>query len=333
MVKRRAGIDAVRILGIIGVVAGHVWWQSELVRAIIYTWHVPVFFFLTGFFWHRDRSIATEISVRARTLLVPYLTWLVAISAVYLPWLYITGRESTPRFVVDLLLGGSHIGRPYSAFWFITALFVATVTLRLVQRLPLWIPASIAGAATLVTFVTAQPIAAIPLSAGTAVPAITFLLCGYAARRVHERVAHPRWVAAALLGASAVVIAAGANSVDLKQADFGTPVASVLTAVAISWALVLLATSFENRIPPVVARWITDLAGSGTGVILAHAAVLQTLSTPEGGRSIDFILALVLPWVAMTWIRRTSLSPLFLGIPRRAREAVPRSGSRRRMTG
>ena len=317
MRSRVAGIDALRIVGIIGVVAGHVWWQSDLVRSLIYTWHVPLFFFLTGYFWKRKRGIAEEVAARWRSLLIPYLSWLVLISIVFVPWLLMTGRDDGPRAVLNILIGGAHAGRPYSAFWFITALFFATVLLRLVQRSPLWVPAVISAGAVLVTYVVPHPIAAFPLSAGTAVPAIAFILCGYGARNIEPAVKKPLVVAAVLLLGAAATIVLGSRSLDLKQADFGSPIIGVAVAAAIAWGLLLVSTALGDRWPEAVGSRISELARCGTGVILTHAAVLEILNTPDGGRWSDFLIALVVPWAAMVLVARTPLAPVLLGSAQR----------------
>ena len=77
---RSVGIDTLRIIGIAAVVVGHVW-IDDTTRAVIYTWHVPLFFVLTGYFWTPGRPIGGELRKRWQTLGVPYLAWLVILLA------------------------------------------------------------------------------------------------------------------------------------------------------------------------------------------------------------------------------------------------------------
>ena len=72
---RSAAIDSLRLLGIVAVVAGHVW-SNELARDLLYTWHVPLFFVLSGYLWARDRSMALEVPNRWGTIGLPYTAWL-----------------------------------------------------------------------------------------------------------------------------------------------------------------------------------------------------------------------------------------------------------------
>ena len=71
MSRRLAGIDVLRVLGIIAVIVGHGWGQVDWVRAAIYSWHVPLFFVLTGYFWSSDRSMSDEARRRGDSLARP----------------------------------------------------------------------------------------------------------------------------------------------------------------------------------------------------------------------------------------------------------------------
>lgn len=310
---RNAGVDAVRILGIVAVVVGHVWTDNIVVRDVVYTWHVPVFFFLTGYFWTMGRTLKVEVSKRSRTLAMPYVSWLVLISLAYIPWLFASGLLNV-HSLADIVLGGSHLGRPFSAFWFVSALFIVAVVYRLVERLPSWCGWVLAIA--LLSFTYAEPhlVAAVPLSGGVAVSALIFVLLGTAFRTLRSRFRRPTLIAASLLVVSAALIVSGISKpLDMKQANFGTPIVSVAVAVAISVALVLVGETWIPKFGSRVSRIIISLASVGMMVVLTHAVVLWVLGTPPDGSVVALMLALVLPWTVALIVVRTPLAPWLVG--------------------
>ncbi|MET4782792.1 hypothetical protein ABIB56_002803 [Glaciihabitans sp. UYNi722] len=88
-----------------------------------------------------------------------------------------------------------------------------------------------------------------PLSTGSALPCLSFLLLGGVARTVrpHIRTAAP--VGFGLLLIAAVSVASGICApLDIKKGDFGTPVISIVVAGVISFGLLLVAESVFNRL-------------------------------------------------------------------------------------
>ncbi|PJJ61751.1 acyltransferase family protein [Compostimonas suwonensis] len=307
---RFASIDAVRLLGITAVVAAHVWTQP-LSHELFYTWHVPLFFVLTGYLWKPGRTVLAETRKRASTLLVPYATWLVIIGTAFL-W----GAFSWAT-AGQLLLGGAHVGRPFSAFWFVTALFFGAVVMRLLERTPWSVQWGVAGVALLVAYLAPQEVAAVPLSAGVGVASLVFILAGSALRRHRDRIVRPATTGIVLIALSAVVIATGVSApLDLKPADFGTPLLSPLVAVAISTGLVLVAERLVPLFGRTADRAIILLASCGLLVVLTHPVVLWVLGTPPTGSRLAFMLALGIPFAVGLLLRFTPLSWLTTGVRR-----------------
>ncbi len=309
---RSAAIDAVRVVGIVAVVAGHVW-SNGTARELLYTWHVPVFFFLSGYLWAPGRTLGAEFRNRWRTLGRPYLAWLVVIGAVFLGWLALRG-QLTPTMPLRLLMGGDYIGRPFSAFWFMSALFAACVIFRALDRWP-WLVAGLGACGLVAAAAVPDLIAEIPLSVGISVPALIFMVAGFAFRRVRNRIARLVPLAFGALVLSAVVVALGWSApLDMKRADFGTPGLSVLVSILICAGLLVLAEALIPMLGIAVGRTIVALATCGTMVILTHAAILWLLNAPADGSVIDFLLALLVPWLAAFVTARTPLAPVLIGV-------------------
>ncbi|MDY7542559.1 MULTISPECIES: hypothetical protein [unclassified Cryobacterium] len=150
-----------------------------------------------------------------------------------------------------------------------------------------------------------------------------FVLSGTLVRRFRDRVTRPVVTSLLLLAISASLVATGLSSlVDLKGADFGTPIVSVAVAIAISVALLFLAEAFIPRLPRLIQTGFTQLAQVSLMVILTHSAVLWLMRTPPPGSTVppfgltvSFLVALVVPWMAALVIARTPLSAFLIGIP------------------
>ena len=85
MQKRYKWIDQARGLSIFLVVYGH---NFPSVEPYIYSFHVPLFFFIAGMFHPKEINLSV-IKRRAKMLLVPYFIWAFAL---YLFWLFL-GRH------------------------------------------------------------------------------------------------------------------------------------------------------------------------------------------------------------------------------------------------
>jgi len=318
MKSRSAAIDALRVVGIVAVVAGHVW-SNDLARELLFSWHVPLFFVLSGYLWTRGRTAADESRNRWRTIGVPYVAWLVIIA---IPVLWLTAIQGAGFWqqVVRIVLGGAYIGRPFSAFWFMTALIIACVLFRWLERLPRPVAWLVAAAGIVACTFAPGVMSKAPLSAGVAIAALVFVLAGQWVRARRDRLRHPVLIAFGLLVVCAALIGTGVSRpLDMKQADLGTPVLSVLVAVAICTALILLAeAAFAQRAGTIPAVTV-ELAVVGTAVVLTHAVVLWVMRTPADGTWLDFVLAVTIPWVVALVIARTPLSRYLVGIPRRQR--------------
>ncbi|KRB36270.1 acyltransferase family protein [Microbacterium sp. Root180] len=306
---RNSGIDLLRVLGICAVVYGHVV-TTETTAQWIYPWHGPLFFFLSGYFWKRGRSATSELRIRARSLLVPYAFWLAA----GLVLLGIAGLL-TVEGVFAIARGGVSAKGIFAAFWFVTALFWATMLARLLEPLPGWVAWAVAVAGVAASY--SLPMGALPLALGHAFPGLLFLLFGALAARVRL----PWWAGLALLAACAAVIAALPIAYfNLKSLNLGTPVVGVLLAVALSWGLTV---SFGH----VSAAWATLPATAGIAVVLLHTFVLFFVA--PWGLPVPITLAIVLSatWAIAVVLRWTPLSPAACGVPRLRVSAGPRGSA------
>ncbi len=62
---RDVTLDILRVVGIAAVVVAHVWFREEWAHAFIFSWNMPLFFFLTGYLW-KDRPFGPMVKRRVR---------------------------------------------------------------------------------------------------------------------------------------------------------------------------------------------------------------------------------------------------------------------------
>lgn len=272
--ERSVGVDLVRVVGVVAIVAGHTW-NEAWAREWLFSWHVPVFFVITGYLWRPGRTVRAEASRRARTLLIPYFGWLVIVAVAWYGWLAASGHALAAQTLVDLGLGGAHIQRPFSAFWFITALFVAAVLMRWLQTVSPLLPWFV-GACGLV-WCTFDPEAAraVPWSAVIGVAAMPFIGVGQLLRTHRQRIERPAAFGLALLiPAGVLIVATDLSPLDLKAGDLGTPLLSIALAAAVSAGLILTAEAVALRLPTLVGRAVNAVAAVSLAIVLGHALVL-----------------------------------------------------------
>lgn len=289
------------------IVVGHVWFEQP-VRLATYTWHVPIFFVLSGYL-ASSAGFGELVRRRGQSLLLPYLAWLVVISAV------LVGFDDPLR----LLAGGAHLPRELTAFWFVTAFFVAIIAAAAIDRLRLRWQWVIAAALLTAGYLTSDVIHLVPLDAGVGLACVVFVVAGRTLRHAQPRLSQPGTVGLLMLAVSAVLIVSGASGpLDLKHGDFGTPVMSAVTAILISCGLILVAGRLFASIHDRAGELISQLSLCGFMVVLTHGAVLFVMREAGAGEWASFVVALVGPWLIALALLRTPLSLVLCGVPRRA---------------
>lgn len=320
---RSAALDAVRVFGVTAVIVGHAV-PDEGFRQVLFAWHVPVFFVLSGYLVKPGRSLRHELGSRMSSLAWPYLFWLGAVAVLYVP-LELSGYFGPAASVSDWvgpILGGSNAREPFTTFWFVSALFFVAVLFRLLLALPEWVMWSVAGLGVVAGVTIGPFLASTPLAIGSALPLVIFVAVGRAVRPVIEKVGERMPLRGALLGAGlalsgvALVAFEVVQPVDIKLGDWGTPVAAVAIGCAISIGLVLIAQALYCSASPRVAAVTTALSLAGLCAVLVHP-VLQWLLRPfDLPIPVLAAVMLVIPWGLGLVLRHTRLAQVTTGSPR-----------------
>ena len=132
--NRLLWIDAAKGIGMLAIVLGHVLRGEGLLSTAVYTFHVPLFFLISGFLYRPERGWRRNLSQSAKKLLIPYLFW----GAVSIGIYGVLGRfaadalgESQDYTLYEqciwLLYGYCFANAP---LWFLPCLFVARLVLQ-----------------------------------------------------------------------------------------------------------------------------------------------------------------------------------------------------------
>lgn len=132
-------IDVAKAIGVFAIWLGHYGPDAGYGYLWVFSWHVPLFFFLSGCMIHmeKERTIFEYIKNKIRTILIPYV-FLRIINTVF----YIL-RENTDSIAkvkkcIKLIIMGEIRNEGYLqgiALWFLTCLFVMSIVFHIMLKL------------------------------------------------------------------------------------------------------------------------------------------------------------------------------------------------------
>ncbi|HRO93966.1 acyltransferase family protein [Citricoccus sp.] len=310
-------MDVLRIVSIVAVVAGHAYGPRLPGGEYLEIWRMPLFFFLTGYFWTRGRPFELELRARWKNLAVPYLVWAVIMSVAAWAWT----RDAPDGFwplMATGWYGGSDQAPPWWAFWFISVLFFVTVLRRWLERFPAWVAWAVSVVGLVLALLPDSLLGRTPLGLGLALPCLFFVLAGEWFRcGVLPRIQGNRaLIGAGCVGVGLLAVRLGVEPLNIKFAGFGTflltPVVGALTAAG----LVLIFSTVVDRIVRGLSRPVSAVVRTGTVVVLFHGWALETLVNVgilhDGAK---LVLTVLISWAVGMAINATPLSPVLAGVP------------------
>ncbi|MBQ9517038.1 MAG: acyltransferase family protein [Eubacterium sp.] len=134
--KRIESIDIARGIGILLVIWGHLTVDGQLSRYTIFTFHMPLFFMLSGIFAAKSKDLAKSAVKLVRTTLVPYLT---VVALDILPRAYLAakgGSFNLETLIKSTIMCALGIGLTYNrAVWFLFSLFIIKAVFLLAEQI------------------------------------------------------------------------------------------------------------------------------------------------------------------------------------------------------
>ncbi|RQP26559.1 acyltransferase family protein [Piscinibacter terrae] len=318
-------LDALKGVGIIAVVAGHVI-DRDAARTL-YLWHMPLFFFLAGLVFKPDTDWRRFARDKAARLLVPYAVFLLLLSG---PDLMAAVASASPRdwmaFAVSRVAGGKTLYGWLAVFWFVTCLFLSQqVVNALVTRcrpavVVAWMLAMLALAFTNAMWL---PRAWLPWAANVVLFAAPVLYLGHRLRP--HLASHAIWWSLPLALVGLVLVDQHLiGDLDLKNTRYGTPLATLVFGLCVVLGLVAVCRTFLQR--GVFAQGLAVLGEASLFIMFTHMAIQQTLNERLGVHDVvlRIAIAIALPTLLVPLLSRHDLSRrLLLGLPVRRAPPAP----------
>ena len=127
-------LDVAKGFGIILVVIGHIY-KNEIVYNWIYSFHMPLFFFIAGYLY-KKKNIIDDIKHRLQTILVPYFDFgvLVLLYWIVFERYFRDSILSIPKAILGLLLGIYSFLDFNVHLWFLPCFFVTVILYNILRN-------------------------------------------------------------------------------------------------------------------------------------------------------------------------------------------------------
>lgn len=142
MKKREHWADIAKGIGIILVILGHIKYTDTLLVQWLYTFHMPLFFFISGYFINKNKTLMQNIKHKAYILLVPYLLlsiiyflledFFLIIENYFFNRLFSIKIANVPCYftlqhILGLITQNPYPNKYETLFWFFGCLFITSV--------------------------------------------------------------------------------------------------------------------------------------------------------------------------------------------------------------
>ena len=288
--ERFAWVDTAKGIGILAVVIGHVWTRGP-VRDLMYSFHMPFFFLLSGYLFSprpagafaRRQIVAQGVSYASFLLLLVAFDIVVEGARGHRPVF-----ADWPADIGHVLLGGSELRGPFTVFWFVPCLLAARLIFNAAggrfQDLLGWQWLGVAGGSLLLAHWLGARTDWSPLGLLSVPMALFLLWAGAVSRRVMAR-------PALLWPLLPVAIAAllWLPPINMKAGDYGWPLLS--TAGAIATSLLIFRGAHWQLL---AATPLRALGHASLVIMYLHVPVVHYL-TPYFGKPMLLALGVAVP--------------------------------------
>jgi fucose 4-O-acetylase-like acetyltransferase len=311
-------LDALKGLGILAVVAGHIY--PGFGGRTVYLFHMPLFFFIGGVLLKPTADSLQFFRRKCVHLLIPYFSYLCLL---YLPSLFYFLRDSSEhtwhsaaKMIAPAIIGGRMLSGTMAVFWFVTCFFFT-------QQIVNYLVANWKHRHILIlmgVFLSLSygnslllPKVWLPLNINVVFGAAPWFYAGYLYRLGRLRL---HFGCAALLAILSIVLLNAGYGVayNMKNGIYGVPILSIV--FAISWICVLIAVArFSSRIG-LLSVPLKQLGIASMTIMFMHQAIQICLQTKLGVQSdsLRFLAAVTLPCILFRALEMNAYTRiLFLG--------------------
>ena len=232
-------IDICKALGIILVVLGHTYSIPKALYLIIYSFHMPLFFILSGFVYNKEKNqnlgFKRFVLKQAKYYLIPYFVFSIinlcieVFKRIVLSKQGVDGEYFFTKIKGILLCYSNKDNMPNcSPVWFLMCLFIAVVAFWWITKLDFrfnWIPIAVCLIVNYFVLPYCVDHTSFPFKFPTFLVAIFFLYVGYCLRRLADSgLFHKLWfVIASVIAAIAGLLMKllTKNEVGMNENEYG----------------------------------------------------------------------------------------------------------------
>lgn len=183
--RRLPWIDCAKGIGMLCVILGHTGFGGF--ETILYTFHLPLFFFLAGYTFNGEYDFSVFIKKKIKRMIIPYFSLGVLLVLWYCLRKASLWHDYNPESYYNLLRD-LFVQKRFLSIWFIAALFVSELLFYGIYHLTkkndkyTIIGAFSIGVVGFVYFANKMP--ALPWNADLAIAALTYLSLGYCIKKL-----------------------------------------------------------------------------------------------------------------------------------------------------
>ena len=128
--KRFDEIDILKGIGIILMILDHVYF-GKYVHLYIQSFHMPLFFIVSGYLWNENYSIKERAKKRARSLMIPYICF----GVLYLILYFAVYGVKKDNIIAILFLPTDMKNMPFApALWFFPCMFLTDIVYTTIMK-------------------------------------------------------------------------------------------------------------------------------------------------------------------------------------------------------
>lgn len=243
-------IDTAKGIGIILVLVGHIF-PRDFVNSI-YLFHMPLFFFLSGFTLSPQKGMGF-INKKIKSLLIPYFSFLFLLTSINVIESLILSAptfKSILKSYLHSLYGGATLRGDFGAYWFVTVLFFSIIFLN-------WMLVNIKKKYIITTIIFMYVFSYFnsyyaknfhpPLGINIMLQSVPIMYIGYIASKNTRLFRILSLIGVAFipfyfLGFSDFM------DVDLKQASYGLPVVSSMMSLSLIYLTLFISQKLEHNL-------------------------------------------------------------------------------------
>jgi fucose 4-O-acetylase-like acetyltransferase len=262
-------VDTLKGIGIVLVVIGHIY--SGFISKFIFLFHMPLFFFISGFLFKKKESQMSYFKSKVWQLLVPYSIYLIIF---YLAFTDFPNTQSELiKYIVKPIFGGRALINETGVFWFVTCLFFT-------QQIAQYLISNFSENKINIVIISSLIIAyldsyffsqyVIPLAFDVVFAALPFFYLGYIIR---QKKYFPPLLLLILISTVSVFLLFLYEDfrVNMKYVDYGIPIISLLGGLSIIFLIILIAKKISQY--KTVRNFINLLGKASLTIMFLHQTI------------------------------------------------------------